>query len=151
MPAKLERIAEHYRVAVKRDDCGDPIIRGHNGHLYIDDGAIMVCFTDDGRSKPFSSMASPARFRNARLRLLPGIRLTQNGDYEFVGEIPESLVWTALFKVLRVKRFKRTKGQPRPLPPGLIRYQQERRKTAPKRAGGARVGVEYPQRSPDAF
>jgi hypothetical protein len=125
MPAKLERLAEHYRVAVKRDSCGDPIIPGRNGHLYTDAGRIMACFSDDGRRKPFS-----ARFKAGRLKMLPAIRLTQDGDYEFIGEIPESLVWTALFRVLGVKRFKATKGQTRPLPPGLIRYQQERRSKA---------------------
>jgi len=82
----------------------------------------MVCFTDDGRSKPFSS----ARPRSYALQLLPGIRLTQDGEYEFGGEIPEPLVRTALFKVLRVKRFKVTKGQPRPTP-GLDRYREERK------------------------
>lgn len=104
--AKLERIAELYRVPVKRDSCGDPVIAGRNGHVYVDAGRIMVCFTDDGRPKPFPT----ARFKNMRLKMLPGIRLTQEGDYEFIGEIPESLVRTALFKVLRVKRFQATKG-----------------------------------------
>lgn len=107
---KLEKLAEHYRVPVSRDECGDQVIRGTNGHLYTDDGAIMVCFTDDGRKKPFSGR----KYKGNRLRLLPGIRLTQDGDYEFTGEIPESLVRTALFKVLRVRRFLASKGQPEP-------------------------------------
>jgi hypothetical protein len=139
MRAKLERIGEHYRVAVKRDGCGDPVIPGRNGHLFVDAGLVCVCFTDDGRKKPFTTKL----FKTARLKMLPGMRLTQDGDYEFIGEIPESLVWTALFRALRVKRFKRTKGQPRPLPPGLLRYQRERRENAPGRVAGARVGVGY--------
>ena len=105
----IERLAERYRVPVKRDECGDRIIRGRNGHLYVDAGQIMVCFTDDGRQRPFASK----QFKAARLKLLPGIRLTQEGDYEFVGEIPEALVWTALFRVLGVKRFRVDHGESR--------------------------------------
>ena len=75
--------------------------------------------------------------------MLPGIRLTQDGDYEFIGEIPESLVRTALFKVLRVKRFKATKGVSRSpeAMAGLLKYRQERRENRLKRAAGGAVGV----------
>lgn len=106
----LEALADQHRVPVRRDECGDPIVRGRNGHLYMDTGRIMVCFTDDGRKVPFKTRL----FKNRCLGMLPGIRLTQDGDYEFIGEILEDLVSAALFKVLRVKRFKATKGQPRP-------------------------------------
>lgn len=124
---KIERIGSEYRTRIRKDSCGDPIIRGRNGHLYTDEnGAVMVCFTDDGRDKPFPSK----QFRAYRLKMIrPWVkRITQDGEYEFAVEIdpvPEAIK-TALFRVLRVKRFMVTKGIPRELPKGLKDWHKQR-------------------------
>jgi hypothetical protein len=113
---QLERIAGEHRVAVRRDECGDPIIPGKNGHLYTDEGAVYVCFTDDGRKRLFPTKL----FKTKRLQVLEGhvIRLKQQGDFEFIAEIrdaPEAIA-AALFRVLHVRRFMITKGIPREVP-----------------------------------
>jgi hypothetical protein len=126
---QLERIADTHRVAIKRDTCNDPIIPGKNGHLYTDDGAVMVCFTDDGGR---ARREFTARYKNARLQILKPhtVRLKQEGDVEFIAEVTDSkeVIAIALFQVLGVRRFKTTKGVPRPLPPALIAAQSRIRK-----------------------
>ena len=81
----LDAISEISRVPLRRDSCGDRIIAGRNGHLYTDNGMVMVCFTDDGRAKPFPSK----QFKAYRLKALrPHMRrMHQEGDFEFIAEI----------------------------------------------------------------
>jgi hypothetical protein len=122
---QLERIAETHRVATRRDACGDPIIPGKNGHLYTDDGAVMVCFTDDGR-KPFASKL----FKTKRLQTLNPhvVRIKCDLDFEFMAEIADTAESIrAALQVLGVKRFKQTKGVHRDLPAGLVEYQRKRK------------------------
>jgi len=71
----LDAIAEIFRVPLRRDSCGDRIIAGKNGHLYTDAGTVMVCFTDDGRAKPFPG----TKFKTYRLQILcPYIRKSRS-------------------------------------------------------------------------
>jgi hypothetical protein len=42
----IQQFAEKYRLRVSRDDCGDRIIRGKRGHLYVDDGTLCAMWTD---------------------------------------------------------------------------------------------------------
>jgi hypothetical protein len=42
----IQRFAEEQRLKVSRDECGDQIIRGKRGHLYVDGGAICAMWTD---------------------------------------------------------------------------------------------------------
>ena len=116
---KLERIASDHRVRVRQDSCGDPIIPGKNGHLYTDEGAVCVCFTDDGRKRPFSTKI----FKTLRMKVLQPflVRLLQDGDYECTAEIrDEAEAIKAAIRVLGVKRRKVTFGVSRPLSPGLL-------------------------------
>jgi hypothetical protein len=118
---QLERIGTAHRVAVHRDACGDPVIPGKNGHLYTDDGAVMVCFTDDGRATPFSSKM----FKTKRLQILHEylVKLKQEGDYEFIAEITDTAeaIRVALFRTLMVKRLRTDSGTDKPIPPGVVR------------------------------
>lgn len=130
----LDAIGEQYRVPVKRDGCGDPIIPGKNGHLYTEGrGVVMVCFTDDGRKKPFPT----ARFKNARLaKLQPWVkRIKLEGQYEFIAEIEPDGIKTAL-AILQVRRFMATKGVP-PSPEKLAGLERGRQMWAQKRTEGA--------------
>ena len=38
----IEKFAEHFRLRITNDECGDPIIRGKRGHLYIADGLCLM-------------------------------------------------------------------------------------------------------------
>ena len=38
----LESLAERYRLKIRRDECGDPIIPGRRGHLYCDAGRLCL-------------------------------------------------------------------------------------------------------------
>ena len=99
----LESIGESHRVPVRRDDYGDRIIKGKNGHLYLDQGRVMVCYTDDGRKKPLG-----ARKKTNALKALGTaiVKVKQEAHAEFVAEIHPEGIKTALFKVLMVRRFR---------------------------------------------
>ena len=76
----IERIGDEHRVPVKRDECGDKIIAGKNGHLYMDERRVCVCYTDDGRKKPLTKLQKTHALRKLGDHL---IRIQQNGDCEF--------------------------------------------------------------------
>jgi len=42
----IQRFAEGYKLRVSRDECGEVIIRGKRGHLYVDGGMICAMWTD---------------------------------------------------------------------------------------------------------
>ena len=42
----IERFAEEHKLKISRDDCGDAIIRGKRGHLYVDNGLLSAMWTD---------------------------------------------------------------------------------------------------------
>lgn len=42
----IEQFAEQHKVRVTRDECGDPIIEGTRGHLYIDGDSVCVMALD---------------------------------------------------------------------------------------------------------
>jgi hypothetical protein len=42
----IEKFAEHFRLRVARDECGDKIIRGKRGHLYFADGELCLMVID---------------------------------------------------------------------------------------------------------
>jgi hypothetical protein len=54
----IKQFAERYNLKTSRDECGDAIIRGRLGHLYVDDGQLCAMWTD---ARPMS------RFRLAAL------------------------------------------------------------------------------------
>ena len=42
----IQQFAEKYKLKISRDECGDSIIRGKRGHLYVEGGEICAMFTD---------------------------------------------------------------------------------------------------------
>jgi len=87
-----------------RPHCGEYVIAGRNGHLYFDGEQLKLCFTDDGRRFPFTSFDKPAALRKLGSGVL---RITQEGDYEFVAELDPAFLERAL-EVLKVKKARKT-------------------------------------------
>jgi hypothetical protein len=42
----IQHFAEKYKLKTSRDECGDVIIRGKRGHLYVDGGVLCAMWTD---------------------------------------------------------------------------------------------------------
>jgi hypothetical protein len=38
----LQRFAEEYKLRISRDECGDAVIRGKHGHIYVDTGTVCA-------------------------------------------------------------------------------------------------------------
>jgi hypothetical protein len=78
-PTTLAGFAEQHRLRVKRDECGDLVIRGKFGHLYELDagrfGIVLEAPADNARS----DKALRARKRRA---IAAGFPLRQEGDFE---------------------------------------------------------------------
>jgi hypothetical protein len=130
---ELAAIAKEHRVAIKRDGCGDPVIPGRNGHLYIDAGETWICYTDDGRKRPLTIRQKTYAMSRLRERNCL-LQVRQEGDFEFLGRIAPEGVGYALFQILGVKRFKATKGVSKPMPAAALaareKYHRERREKA---------------------
>lgn len=118
----IEQISEQYRVPVKRDECGDPIIAGKNGHVYVDEEKPFICFTDDGRKRPLSVRQKTAAIKKLGDGL---VRIKQNAECEFTGELRPDALSIALFRVLGVKRFMVTKGVSRPVPEAFVKRNRD--------------------------
>ena len=48
----LKRFADEHKLRISQDDCGDDVIRGKHGHLYVDAGAACAIWTDATPMKP---------------------------------------------------------------------------------------------------
>jgi hypothetical protein len=77
----FSQFSEHYWLRVKRDDCGDPIIRGKLGHLYeYSAGRIGIVL-----EAPSKSAALDATLRSRKRRAIAaGFNLRQEGDSEAI-------------------------------------------------------------------
>jgi hypothetical protein len=42
----IQRFAEEHKLKVSRDECGEAIVRGKRGHLYVDGGIVCAMWTD---------------------------------------------------------------------------------------------------------
>ena len=42
----IKRFADEYKLKISRDDCGDAIIRGKHGHIYVDAGMVCAMWAD---------------------------------------------------------------------------------------------------------
>src|SRR5215469_14375044 len=42
----IQQFAEKHKLRTSRDECGDLIVRGKRGHLYIDGGDVCAMWTD---------------------------------------------------------------------------------------------------------
>lgn len=104
----VQKLAEQFRVAARRDACGDHCVPGKNGHLWCEGGQVFVCFTDDGRKRPLTKVS-----KTLALSKLAGAIVTQEGDAEFVARITEAQIPVAL-RILGVKRLRRDAGVSRP-------------------------------------
>ena len=62
----------HVSARVQRDNCGDPVINGHNGHIYCDGDGFLVFLSFTNR---------PLRWTSAKKRLSPFV-IRQDGDDE---------------------------------------------------------------------
>ena len=77
----LAEFSEQYRIRVKRDDCGDPIIPGKLGHLY-EHGAGRIGMVLEA---PSNSAALDATLRSRERRAISaGFVLHQEGDFEAI-------------------------------------------------------------------
>ena len=79
VPGGLADFVEQYRVRVKRDDCGEPIVPGKVGRLYEHDasrfGVVLEVPPDDARS----DKTLRARRRRA---IATGFVVHQEGEFE---------------------------------------------------------------------
>ncbi len=116
----VQKLAEAFRVAAKRDSCGDQIVAGKNGHLWCEGGQVFACFTDDGRKRPLTSRAKVAALRTLGLQ---ASACSQEGDAEFTAKIPEGLVPVAL-KVLGVRKHRVDWGVTRSFGPKPVKSRQ---------------------------
>jgi hypothetical protein len=53
----LKRFADEHKLSISQDDCGDDVIRGKHGHLYVDAGVVCAIWTNATPMKP-SSLAT---------------------------------------------------------------------------------------------
>ena len=42
----IKRFADKYKLKISRDDCGDAVIRGKHGHIYVDTGMVCAMWVD---------------------------------------------------------------------------------------------------------
>lgn len=42
----LQRFAENFKLRISRDECGDAVIRGKRGKLYVDAGVVCAMWID---------------------------------------------------------------------------------------------------------
>jgi hypothetical protein len=42
----IQRFAEKHNLRISRDECGDVVVRGRLGHIYVDDGVVCAMWTD---------------------------------------------------------------------------------------------------------
>jgi hypothetical protein len=69
----IPAIAAQYKLPVNRL-CDELVVKGRNGHLYVESGALCVCFSDDGREEPFVDGRLAA---GARKQLGSSLKVTQ--------------------------------------------------------------------------
>ena len=80
MDKTIIAFAEKYRLRVRRDECGDPIVVGKVGELYQhDDGLVGLVLMSPNGDNPKLDNTLRSRMRKA---LREGLELHQRGDYE---------------------------------------------------------------------
>ena len=80
MDKNIIAFAEKYRLRVRRDECGDPIVVGKLGELYQhDDGLVGLVLMSPNGDDPKLDNTLRSRMRKA---LREGLELVQQGDYE---------------------------------------------------------------------
>jgi hypothetical protein len=77
----LAGFAEQYRLRVKRDDCGEPIINGKFGHLYEHAAGLLGFVLEEPPNGNSIARSLLARRRKA---LVAGFRVHQAGEVETI-------------------------------------------------------------------
>ena len=105
-PTTLARFAECYRLRVRRDECGDTIVRGKLGHLYEHDagrfGIVLEAPSDDARS----DKTLRARRRRA---IAAGFLVHQEGEFEALllfdpGDGKQALLAVLLIQAKKIRQ-----------------------------------------------
>jgi hypothetical protein len=106
----LAEFSEQYRVRVRRDDCGDPMIPGKLGHLY-EHGAVRFGIV---LQAPTNSTALDATLRSRKRRAIAaGFILRQEGDSEAILLFDPADTKQARLSI-RLIHAKKIKSAPRP-------------------------------------
>jgi hypothetical protein len=80
-PSTVAEFAEYYRMRIKRDDCGEPIINGRFGHLYEHAAGHLGLVLQEPRNGESKGRSLLARRRKA---LAASFRLHQTGEVEAI-------------------------------------------------------------------
>ncbi len=80
-PITLAGFPEQYRLRVKRDDCGEPIINGKFGHLYEHAAGLLGLVLEEPRIGKCKGRSLLIR---GRMAFTGGFRLHQAGDVEAI-------------------------------------------------------------------
>ena len=107
-------LASKYRLRVRRDECGDPIVVGKLGQLYQhDDGLIGLLLMCPNGDDPGLDNTVRARMRKA---LREGLELRQQGDSEcsFVFDTENKQHTMLAIQLTGCKRKRRQTGKGRP-------------------------------------
>jgi hypothetical protein len=128
----IQQFAERFQIHIRRDECGDLIIPGSRGHLYIDAGA--VCF-----------MALDSKLSKARVTPLGGTQWIGQKYYDekrrshrdvWACGIPEEK-WKLAIKLAGIRRIRALSPERREKAvAALARFRAD---PAPDRHGGART------------
>lgn len=80
-PSTMAEFAEHYRLRVRRDACGDLVAPAKFGHLYAHTAGLIGLVLEDARNGQSRGRSLLARRRKA---LAAGLRLHQAGETEAI-------------------------------------------------------------------
>jgi hypothetical protein len=110
LPTTLKGFAEHYRIRIKRDDCGDQIIRGKLGHVYQHDANQFGIVLE--ASANIAVLENTFRSRKRRA-IAAGFSMNQEGDFESIllfdpGDAEQARL------AIRLMQAKKIKQAPRP-------------------------------------
>ena len=112
MDKTIIAFAKKYRLRVRRDECGDPIVVGKLGELYQhDEGLVGLALMSPNGDDPKLDNTLRARMRKA---LREGLELVQQGDYEssFLFDAENKQHASLAVRLIRCKRKRRAKLSP---------------------------------------
>ena len=114
MGKSIIAFAEKYRLRVRRDECGDPIVVGKLGELYQhDDGLVGLVLMSPNGDDPKLDNTLRSKMRKA---LREGLELHQRGDYEssFLFDAENKQHARLAIRLIGCKRKRRQTGKGRP-------------------------------------
>ena len=105
----LAKYGEQYRVRVKRDECGDLVVRGRFGHLYEHDANRLGIVLD----APADNLRSDRKLRARKSRAIAaGFVVHQEGDCEAIllfdpSDLDQAHLAVRLVQVKRIRKTSR--------------------------------------------